>query len=85
MFFIFIALVVGPIVAGPKVSFHPNNSLLETLMQPTGFNNNDTISSQTGTALENGGATQTDGSTPSSTDSGSSQTSAAGAKFRVMI
>ena len=83
LFFLFIALIAGPLVAGPKVNLDPNVAILTELMQPKGYNNNDTVSSQTGTALQ-AGATGTDsGSSPSSsTDSGSTPT---GAKFRVRM
>jgi len=84
---LFLALVIGPLVAGPKVKFTtPDNDLLKSLMQPTGFNHNDTISSETGTQI-NGGSPQTsaDGSGSSaSTDSSSSPTTAAN-KFRVRM
>jgi len=84
LFVIFLALVVGPVIAGPKLKLTtPDNALLQQLMQPTGFNNNDTISSLTGTALQ-GGATATDGSSPS-TVADSSPTGTGGSKLRIRM
>ena len=55
MLVVFVALIVGPIVAKRFVSI-PSGIPLD-LLQPTGQNNNDTLgSSQTGTALLGGGA-----------------------------
>jgi len=51
---IFAALIAGPIVAGKFLSSLP--SIPMELLQPTGLNNNDTSSSQTGTALAGGAA-----------------------------
>ncbi|KAI9852541.1 MAG: 1,3-beta-D-glucan synthase [Thelocarpon superellum] len=60
MLVLFLALIVGPIVAG---RFVPKISLPMKLAQPTGQNNNDTSNSQTGTALNGAGAgTATTGS-----------------------
>jgi len=51
---IFAALIAGPIVAGKFLTSLP--SIPMQLLQPTGLNNNDTSSSQTGTALAGGAA-----------------------------
>lgn len=51
---IFAALIAGPIVAGKFLTSLP--SIPMQLLQPTGLNNNDTSSSQTGTALVGGAA-----------------------------
>lgn len=60
MLVVFLALIVGPIVAKRFVSI-PGGIPLD-LLQPTGQNNNDTLgSSQTGTALLGGGAAATSG------------------------
>jgi 1,3-beta-glucan synthase len=84
LFVIFLGLIVGPLVAGPKVKIAtPNSDLLQQLMQPTGFNNNDTISSQTGTALSP--ATATDGSSPTSASDSSSPSSTGGSKLRIRM
>jgi len=84
LFVIFLALVVGPVIAGPKIKIQtPDNALLQQLMQPTGFNNNDTISSQTGTALQ-AGATATDGSSATS-PAESNPTSTGGSKLRIRM
>lgn len=52
MFFLFIALLVGPIVASSYVKsiFEGNPSSTFYLFQPSGLNNNDTSGSTTGTA-----------------------------------
>lgn len=47
MLVIFIALIVGPLVAGKYIT---GFTLPLQLAQPTGLNRNDTISSETGTA-----------------------------------
>jgi len=54
MLFLFIVLVVGPLVAG---RFVKGFNVPDNLAQPTGLNNNDTFSSETGTALQGGAAT----------------------------
>ena len=60
MLVVFVALIVGPIVAKRFVSI-PDGIPMD-LLQPTGQNNNDTLgSSQTGTALLGGGAAATGG------------------------
>ncbi|KAF2399780.1 1,3-beta-glucan synthase component FKS1 [Trichodelitschia bisporula] len=60
---IFIALIVGPLVASRYIKF---NFKVADLVQPTGRNNNDTFSSETGTANQNGGAAATDGAAATS-------------------
>jgi 1,3-beta-glucan synthase len=52
LFVLFLALIVGPIVAGPRVTFPTITGTIQTLIQPNNMNNNDTISSQTGTFLD---------------------------------
>lgn len=47
---VFLALIVGPIVAGSKLNFKLD--LPMELMQPTGFSNNDTGSTPTGTCIQ---------------------------------
>jgi hypothetical protein len=45
MFIIFLALAIGPVVAGTKINGFLNtihNSILTDLLQPTGQDNNDT-------------------------------------------
>jgi 1,3-beta-glucan synthase len=56
---LFIVLIVAPIVAGKFLTFA---DIPAQLAQPTGFNRNDTISSETGTAV------QTDGGAAATTD-----------------
>lgn len=63
MLVVFIALIVGPLVAGKYIT---GFSLPLQLAQPTGLNRNDTISSETGTAV-NGGAAATDTAAAAST------------------
>jgi len=59
MLVIFIVLIAGPLIARRFLSGLP--SVPMDLLQPTGLDNNDTSSSETGTALL-GGATSTAGS-----------------------
>jgi len=54
MLIVFIALLVGPLVAGRFLSGLP--SIPMNLMQPTGLNHNDTKSDETGTFLQQGAA-----------------------------
>ena len=51
MFIIFMALIVGPIVAGKYLG---KLNIPLDLLQPTGQNNNDTSNRQTGSALVKG-------------------------------
>ena len=51
MFIIFMALIVGPIVAGKALG---KLNIPLDLLQPTGQNNNDTSSRKTGSALVKG-------------------------------
>ncbi len=57
MLIIFVALIVGPVVAGRFLGNLPAIPL--DLLQPTGQNNNDTSDSLTGTALPGGAAAAT--------------------------
>ena len=60
MLVVFVALIVGPIVARKFIAI-PSNIPMD-LLQPTGQNNNDTLGrTQTGTALLGGGAAATGG------------------------
>ena len=60
MLVIFVALIVGPVVARRFLSI-PSGIPMD-LLQPTGQNNNDTLGrTQTGTALLGGGAAATGG------------------------
>lgn len=52
MFIIFLALIIGPIVAGKFMKKLPSIPL--DLLQPTGLNNNDTSNAATGSALVKG-------------------------------
>jgi 1,3-beta-glucan synthase len=68
MLVVFLALIVGPIVARRFVSIP---SIPLDLLQPTGQNNNDTLGrTQTGTALLGGGAAATDGGAGAGTGAG---------------
>jgi 1,3-beta-glucan synthase len=62
MLIVFIALIVGPLVAGKYIT---GFTLPLDLAQPTGLNRNDTLSSETGTAVQ-GGAAATDGAAATS-------------------
>ncbi len=72
MFIIFLALIIGPIVAGKFMKIKTSLIPLD-LMQPTGLNNNDTSNAATGSALNGlgahgtGAAAATGGSSASST------------------
>ena len=68
MFVIFIALIVGPIVASKFMGKLPSIPL--NLLQPTGLDNNDTSSHVTGSALNGLGAKGT-GAAAASTSSSS--------------
>ena len=57
MLIIFVALIVGPIVAGKFLNHLPNIPL--QLLQPTGQNNNDTSNFQTGAGLPAGATAAT--------------------------
>ena len=57
MFIVFLALIIGPIVAGKFMKKLPSIPL--NLLQPTGQNNNDTSSSPTGSGIDGFGAHQT--------------------------
>ena len=60
MLVLYIVLIAGPIVAGPHVG-SSLSSLPMQLSQPNNLKNNDTSSSQTGTALQSGAATASGG------------------------
>jgi len=51
MLVLFVVLVAGPLVGGRYVK---GFSIPDNLAQPTGFNNNDTFSSETGTGVNGG-------------------------------
>ena len=51
MLVVFLALVVGPVVAGKYV---PLKKIPMSLLQPVGYNNNDTFSTVTGGAINPG-------------------------------
>ncbi len=73
MLIIFVALIAGPLVASRFLKNLP--SIPMDLLQPTGKNNNDTTSQETGTGAAAGGATETatasDSSQPSINPDGS--------------
>lgn len=54
MLIIFVALIVGPIVASKFLTSMP--SIPMQLLQPTGLNHNDTSDTQTGTGAVGGAA-----------------------------
>jgi 1,3-beta-glucan synthase len=59
LFVVFLALIVGPIIAGPKLptfDLSSQGGIISELVQPHGLNNNDTISSLTGSGGNVGGA-----------------------------
>jgi len=63
MLIVFLVLIIGPVIV--RNYLHPTLSFLSSsnLMQPTGQDNNDTVTGQTGSALigGGGGATATGG------------------------
>jgi len=69
---VFVGLIAGPLAAQPKIKT-PSDPLIKQLIQPVGFNNNDTL----GTKLTGTGAHGGAGSPETATD-GSAVTSSAG-------
>ena len=69
MFIIFLALIVGPIVAGKYLG---KLSIPLQLMQPTGLNNNDTSDRVTGSALNGLGSAAGASATAAASSSSSS-------------
>ena len=57
MFVLFIILIIGPVIAS-KLGINPKVDIME-LQQPSNWDNNDTTSSQTGTAIGGSGASAT--------------------------
>ncbi|KAI9804145.1 MAG: hypothetical protein M1825_001547 [Sarcosagium campestre] len=68
MLFVFVALLAGPVIAGPKIGNIGGNPM--DLVQPNKASNNDTSSAHTGTAANSGAAA-------TATDSGDSEDAAA--------
>jgi 1,3-beta-glucan synthase len=52
---VFLALIVGPIIVGEKFTLPKLPTLPMEILQPTGYNNNDTFASATGNCLGPGG------------------------------
>lgn len=71
---VFLALIVGPIVAGKQIKF--SLDLPMELMQPTGYSNNDTTSEPTGTCIGGVCGAYRGGNEGSDSDSGSTDDSA---------
>ncbi len=69
MFIIFMALIIGPIVAG---KFLGKLNIPLQLLQPTGLNNNDTSNRVTGSALNGLGAAASASGSAAATSSSSS-------------
>jgi 1,3-beta-glucan synthase len=77
---VFLALIVGPIVAGKQLKLDLPSLPME-ILQPTGFNNNDTKATTTGKCLQDpcpefqgeGGDAAGGGGGASTTDTGSSR------------
>jgi len=84
---VFLLLLVGPVIVGSKVKFNSLPTLPMEILQPTGFNNNDTSAKVTGTCIQgvcpgyhggdSGGGDSTGGG-----NSGPAQTSSSSNKFR---
>ena len=82
MLVVFLAMIIGPLVAGKYLGAIAAK-VPDNLYQPDGLNNNDTLSTETGTA---NGATATDGSAASSTgDAASAATTTAVAAARMLL
>jgi len=84
MLVIFLVLIVGPIVAGRFLTLSFLKDLPMEIMQPTGFSNNDTKSTPTGSCIQGkcpeyqgGGATGGGGD-----DTQAAETTDAAARFR---
>lgn len=76
---VFLALMIGPSIAGKYVASTIEDLLGSTgLVQPTGQDNNDTVSSQTGT-----GAASYSGALLTMSTASSSASSTANAKIRL--
>lgn len=69
MFIIFMALIIGPIVAGKYLG---KLNIPLQLLQPTGLNNNDTSNRVTGSALNGLGAAASASGSAAATSSSSS-------------
>lgn len=69
MFIIFMALIIGPIVAGKYLG---KLDIPLQLLQPTGLNNNDTSNRVTGSALNGLGAAASASGSAAATSSSSS-------------
>jgi 1,3-beta-glucan synthase len=77
LFVVFICLIAGPLIASKHIQF---GTIPQHLAQPTGLNNNDTFSSETGTAVHGGAATTGGGG-----GGGASPTTTGGSKFKYYI
>jgi 1,3-beta-glucan synthase len=83
---IFLCLIVGPIVAGKFLKLSIGDQIPLQIMQPTGYNNNDTSAEVTGSCIQDkcpeyqGGVTGGGGGGAAATDAAA--TSDAAARFR---
>jgi 1,3-beta-glucan synthase len=81
---VFLALIVGPIIVGEKFTLPTLPTLPMDILQPTGYNNNDTAATATGTCLQGkcpeydgegglgaGGGAAADGGAAATTDASS--------------
>lgn len=51
LLFVFLILIVGPVIVGQKFKFDFPMTLPMEILQPTGYNNNDTTTSVTGACV----------------------------------
>lgn len=77
---VFLALIVGPIIVGSKFKFKLPMTLPLEILQPTGYNNNDTTTSTTGQCIN--GACPVWNAGADETGSTASETTAAARRFR---
>ena len=78
---VFLALIVGPIVAGKQITL--SLTLPMELLQPTGYSNNDTSASVTGTCIQGACPVFQGGDEDSSTDTAeATSTEEAARRFR---
>jgi 1,3-beta-glucan synthase len=81
---VFLCLIVGPIVAAKFIQIPSNlaDSLPLKIMQPTGYNNNDTTTSTTGKCVNGQECPQWQGNAAEATGGGAASTDAATRRFR---
>jgi 1,3-beta-glucan synthase len=81
---VFLCLIIGPIVAAKFIQIPASlaNSLPMEILQPTGYNNNDTTTSTTGRCVNNQECPQWQGNNADSTGGGGAAATDAARRFR---